>query len=130
MIRTALLSATLCAFGFAPELASADTPLGVWRTQADRKGQVADVKAEACGIYVCGTIVRVFDATGARVQAPTVGQRVFWNMAPQGDIYVGRAYVPAHRRAYDAQIRVSGDRMTVKGCLGPICQSQVWTRLR
>lgn len=104
-------------------------PKGVWRTQPDQKGQVADVKAEACGPYICGTIIRVFDAQGQAVAAPTIGMRVFWNMEQSGDEYVGRAYVPAHGREYQGRLLVSGDRMTVRGCLGPVCQSQVWTRL-
>jgi len=110
--------------------AFATDPFGVWRTEADRKGQVADVMAEACGGYVCGTIIRVYDNQGKPVAAPTVGKRVFWNMTPDGAGYVGRAFVPAHQREYQGRLAVNGNRMTVKGCLGPICQSQVWTRLQ
>jgi len=110
--------------------ALATDPLGVWRTEADRKGQVADVLAEPCGGYFCGTIIRVYDNQGIPVAAPTVGKRVFWNMAPDGGEYVGRAFVPAYQREYKGRLAVNGNRMTVKGCLGPICQSQVWTRLQ
>lgn len=110
--------------------ALATEPFGVWRTEADRKGQVADVMAEPCDGYVCGTIIRVYDDQGNPVAAPTIGARVFWNMSPEGGEYVGRAYVPAYRREYQGRLAVNGDEMTVKGCLGPICQSQVWTRLQ
>lgn len=112
----------------APVLAA--DPVGLWRTQADQKGQVADVRAAPCGGYVCGTIVAVFDDQGQPVPAQTIGVKVFWNMAPDGADYVGRAYVPAHRREYQGRLRVQGNQMTVSGCLGPICQSQVWTRLK
>ncbi len=131
MTRTSTAIATLgIAFALSASPVLANGPIGVWRTEADQKGQVADVKAESCGGYVCGTIVRVFDSQGQPVNAPTVGQKVFWNMSPEGTEYVGRAYVPAHQREYKARMNVEGNLMTVKGCLGPICQSQVWTRLQ
>ena len=122
----ALALGALCASATHGHSAS---PVGVWLTQADRKGQVAHVVSEPCGAALCGTIARVFDQSGAQVAAPTVGQRVFWNMVPDGDAFRGRAYVPAHGREYAAQMQVSGDRMTVSGCLGPVCQSQVWQRV-
>ena len=109
--------------------AHAASPLGVWLTPADRNGQVAHIVAQQCGLYYCGTIARVFDQSGTQIAAPTVGQTVFWNMAADGDGYRGRAYVPAHKREYAAEMHVDGNRMTVSGCLGPICQSQVWQRV-
>lgn len=113
--------------GAAPALAA--DPVGLWRTQPDQKGQVANVQAKPCGSAICGTIVKVYDKGGAPVAAPTVGQRVFWDMTPDGRDYVGRAYVPAHQREYRGRLSVKGNRMIVSGCLGPVCQSQVWTRL-
>lgn len=34
-----------------------------------------------------------------------------------------------HNREYDGTLKVSGAKMTVKGCLGPVCQSQTWHRV-
>ncbi len=113
----------------APTALAAD-PVGLWRTQPDQKGQVANVKATPCGSAICGTIVKVYDRGGTPIAAPTVGQKVFWDMARQGTDYVGRAFVPAHQREYRGRLSVAGNRMTVSGCLGPVCQSQVWTRLQ
>ncbi|MEL6467286.1 MAG: DUF2147 domain-containing protein [Pseudomonadota bacterium] len=105
-------------------------PEGLWATEPDRKGQTAHVSAERCGSGYCGTIVDVFGPNGEEVDAPTIGTRVFWGMTPQGtDIYEGQAYVPAHDRTYDARMALQGSRMKVSGCLGPICQSQMWTRV-
>ncbi|MFL4470712.1 DUF2147 domain-containing protein [Tateyamaria armeniaca] len=120
--------ATALALGANAALAA--DPVGLWRTQPDQKGQVANVRAETCGSAICGTIVRVYDKAGAPVAAPTVGQKVFWDMVPKGSDFVGRAFVPAHQREYAGRISVQGDRMKVSGCLGPVCQSQVWTRLQ
>lgn len=122
------LVAALSLFG-AAELRAAG-PEGLWRTEPDRKGQVAHVKSTRCGTAYCGTIVEVFSRDGQPVAAPTVGKRVFWDMTGQGGTFEGRAFVPAHNRTYDGRMTVSGNRMKVSGCLGPVCQSQTWQRVR
>lgn len=106
------------------------SPEGVWRTEPDAKGQVAHVQATQCGTAYCGTIIKVFAPDGDPVPAPTVGQRVFWDMTGQQGTYKGRAFVPAHNRSYDGKMEVDGNRMRVSGCLGPVCQSQTWQRVR
>lgn len=42
----------------------------------------------------------------------------------------GRVYVPAHKREYDAKMQLNGGRLIVKGCIGALCQGQVWKRVR
>ncbi|MEM6758268.1 MAG: DUF2147 domain-containing protein [Pseudomonadota bacterium] len=108
----------------------ADTPAGLWLTEADKRGQVAHVEARACGAAWCGTIVRVYDATGAQIDAPTVGKQVFWDMIGDGTLFRGRAYVPAHNRSYAGRMELQGDRMRVSGCAGPLCLSQTWRRVQ
>lgn len=125
----AIAAALVLVTGFGAPL-HAGTPEGVWLTEPDGKGQRAHVVSSRCGSNYCGTITHVFDRNGAPVSAPTVGQRVFWDMQASGDTFNGRAYVPAHRREYAARMKVNGNQMTVKGCLGPICQSQNWSRVR
>ena len=110
---------------------SADPVLGTWQTGPDRKDQVAHVAVERCGASICGTIRRAFDSTGREIVTPNVGKRVFWGLQPVGARrYEGRAFVPAHGREYDGALILDGDRLTVKGCLGPICMSQKWRRVR
>jgi len=134
MIHPMRTSTHTCALSIAVLMATSTAawpnPLGLWRTQPDQNGQVANVSAQPCGNSICGTITAVFNQQGQPVAAPTVGTRVFWNMVPERGAYQGRAFVPAHNREYAGRLRVEGDRMTVSGCLGPVCQSQVWTRLR
>lgn len=127
MNRTLTAACTAFVLGLSP--AGAAGPEGIWLTEPDRKGQVAHVKSSKCGPSYCGTIVKVFDAAGKPVAAPTLGQRVFWNMSGGGDTFKGRAYVPAHKRNYNAKIKLIGNRMKVSGCLGPVCQSQMWQRV-
>lgn len=111
--------------------AAADPLPGVWQTGPDGKDQVAHVVVERCTQAICGTIVRAFDAEGREITTPNVGKRVFWILHPVSEQrYEGRAYVPAHDRAYDGALLLSGNRLTVQGCLGPVCMSQDWRRVR
>lgn len=134
MMNSRLSSLRPVALGIALTLAAAPVraadPVGLWRTEPDQKGQVANVRATPCGAAICGTIVQVYDKGGAQIAAPTVGQKVFWDMTLDGTDYVGRAFVPAHQREYRGRLSIRGDEMKVSGCLGPVCQSQTWTRLQ
>lgn len=109
---------------------SAEPALGTWQTQADKKGQIAHVEVTRCDGALCGDIVRTYDSEGNRITTENVGKRVFWNVTPDGDQeYRGRAWVPAHDREYAAKMELNDDRLKVSGCLGPVCQSQVWARV-
>ncbi len=110
--------------------AMAEPVLGMWQTQADRKGQIAYVKVQHCARALCGKIVKVFSPDGQQITHKNVGRTIFWDMMAQGGgRYAGRALVPAYNKQYDAQMRLSGNRLTVKGCLGPVCASQQWARV-
>lgn len=111
--------------------ASADPALGLWLTEADKKGQVAHVSVTECGAALCGKIVKAFNPSGEQITTPNVGKRVFWDMIPVGGgKYEGRAFVPAHDREYAGQMTLNGNRLNVGGCLGPICMSQDWTKVQ
>ncbi|WP_254695319.1 DUF2147 domain-containing protein [Oceanicola sp. D3] len=119
------------ALALAAGAAQAATPEGVWLTGPDKKGNVAHVRAVKCGSAVCGTIIKAFNASGQPIKSPNVGKRVFWDMTPAGaGTYQGRAYVPVMKRDYGAQMHLRGNKMVVKGCAGPICMDQTWTRLK
>jgi len=109
----------------------ADPLVGLWLTQPDFKGQVAHVRAEPCGQGLCGTIIRAFDRSGAAVSTPNVGRRIFWDVqAVNTGEYRGTGWLPLRDRTFKAKLRLAQDALTVSGCIGPICQNQVWTRVR
>lgn len=119
------------AFAVLPLAAQAEKALGIWLTEPDRKSQVAHVGVVQCGAALCGTILRAYDKSGRQIVTPNVGKRIFWDVVPTGaGDYKGRAYVPVLRREYPASMTVQGDRMIVKGCAGPACMSQRWSRLK
>ena len=110
--------------------AAAETASGLWLTGPDGKGQVGHVKMAPCGPALCGTVIKAFDSAGKPVLTPNVGKRVIWDVKPAGaGNFAGRMHVSQLKADVAGQFRVSGRAMTVKGCLGKLCQSQKWTKL-
>lgn len=111
--------------------AFADPAKGTWQTEPDKKGIIAHVQVYDCGAAVCGKITRTFNSQGKEIEAASLGHQVIRNAKPTGNgTYKGRAWIPAHQREYPAGMTLNGNRMTVRGCLGPVCMSQKWTRIQ
>lgn len=133
MIRS-IAGAGMLAFGLAittATVAASDPIEGIWRTEPD-DGAYAHVSIAPCGTAYCGTIVHTFDASG-EYNSSSIGKQLVHNMAPQGDgRYRGRVWRPSNDRVYIGKAEVSGDRMTLSGCVvgGLICAAQDWTRVR
>jgi len=128
----AILPCAIFAVLFGSAASASDPALGKWRTEPDRKGQVGIVNVHECAEQkLCGRIVAARDPGGDPVVTPNVGKMVFWDMRPtEPGHYEGMAWVPARDAVYRAGMRLMGNRLKVRGCLGPICQSQVWTRVK
>ncbi|MDQ2089301.1 DUF2147 domain-containing protein [Marimonas arenosa] len=110
--------------------ALAETAAGTWLTGPDKKGQVGHIRLAPCGSALCGTVLKAFDKAGREVVTPNVGKRVIWDVKPLGSgTYAGRMYVSMLDKNVNGEFRVAGQAMTVKGCLGPICQTQKWRRI-
>ena len=111
--------------------ALAEPAEGVWKTEADGKGQTALVVSRPCGDALCGTITQVMNPQGEIIDHPNVGKRIFWDMKEiTPGIYEGQAFVPAFGMEYTAKMTLDGDKMKVGGCFGPICRDQTWTRAK
>ncbi|MFN3278935.1 MAG: DUF2147 domain-containing protein [Paracoccus hibiscisoli] len=111
--------------------AFADPIEGVWQTQPD-EGAFAHVTVAPCGGAFCGTITRTF-RDGAEYQSPNLGRQIVIDMAPQGSgNYAGRVWRPSNDRVYAGKAAVSGDRMSLSGCIagGLLCSSQTWAKVR
>ncbi len=111
--------------------AAAETAAGLWLTGPDQKGQVGHILMSPCGANLCGTVVSALDKAGRAVKTPNVGKQVIWDVKPVGaDSYAGQMYVSHFKATVAGKFHLMGRKMTVRGCLGPVCQSQVWTRLK
>ena len=111
--------------------AFADPAVGLWKTAPDRKNLVSHIEVRHCGAALCGRILRAFDKQGNQVTTRNIGKELFWGLKPMGHgkYAGGTAWVPLLNVKARATAQVSGNRMTVRGCKGAICDSQVWSKL-
>ena len=114
-----------------PALAAGDPIVGLWKTEPDRKDLTSHVKISACGNKFCGQIVSAYDQSGAQVQTPNVGKKLFWDVASEGDGKYGGGdfWVPLINVDVVPQMSLSGDTLTLHGCEKLVCGHQTWTRL-
>ncbi|HBB56238.1 MAG TPA: DUF2147 domain-containing protein [Hyphomonadaceae bacterium] len=125
--------------GFAnPALAGADV-MGRWLTQDG--SSIVEIKP--CGDSICGSIVWFDeleelgpDVRDARNKDPAqrerriLGLQIIDSFSAVGDQWKdGRIYDPRKGRTFRAEIALRDpQQLRIKGCIGPICQNQTWTR--
>jgi uncharacterized protein (DUF2147 family) len=135
MLFPALAALALClppSFAFARSLEGT-----VWRT-ASGSGVIRIVP---CGTKVCGNIVNGTPRPGetgldsknpnpALRKRPLMGLPILtgFTARPDGKHVGGQIYNPEDGRTYRSEFRLKPDgKLEVKGCVGPICQAQIWT---
>jgi uncharacterized protein (DUF2147 family) len=111
-----------------------------WRTQSG----AGTVRIEACGPKTCGRILTgtpKAGETGLDFRNPNpalrartlIGTNILSNFARQPDDSYkgGTIYNPEDGKTYRSEFKLKADgRLEVKGCVGPFCQTQVWTPVR
>ena len=111
-------------------------PRGLWRAQDG-----AIVRVASCGGAMCGTMVSqapgksntdVDNPDPDKRQRSVVGVEVIISMTPNGpNKWSGRLYNLAGGQTVDGSIVEVDDRtIRVEGCAGPLCGSQIMTRIR
>ena len=125
-----VLASTLVAT-LAASSALADPALGVWQTEPDRKNLISHIEIRTCGTALCGRVMQAFDTSGTPVETANVGRELFWDLIAQGDGTYdgGTVYVPLLDVTADAKMQLSGNRLEVTGCKGPVCDGQMWIRV-
>jgi uncharacterized protein (DUF2147 family) len=112
----------------------------LWRTQ----GGDGLIRIEACGNKTCGRIVNGTPRPGeggldAKNPNPTLRTRPLaglailsgFTQAKDQSYKGGTIYNPNDGKTYRSEFRLKPDgRLEVKGCVGPFCQSQIWTAAR
>ena len=129
--------AAALAFVASTPLAAAEPISGQWITQ----DHDAVVTIGTCGGKVCGKVTRFLvpppDGPDQRdINNPDkslrsrklLGLPVLSGFAEEADLWRGRIYDPKSGKSYRSVVRRQGSRLEVKGCIGPFCQTQVWTR--
>ena len=125
----ALVLAAAAAFSAAT--AFADPVEGVWQTQPDNTGGFGHVKIAPCGAMICGILIRAFGADGQPRPSDRIGTQILWDMEAAGDgrYAGGKIFSPDLKNTYRSKMVLSGDRLKVSGCVGPICRGQTWARI-
>lgn len=113
---------------------------GLWAVESGD----AHITVKDCGDATpCGTLAW-FDEAKAEATTdelnpdpelkgqPLLGSRVFWGFKPKkGKWSSGKIYDAESGKTYKSKLELAKDgTLKVKGCIGPICQTQVWTRVK
>ena len=97
-----------------------------------------------CGSATCGRITKflvappqgldqrdVNNADAKLRQRKLLGMPVLTDFSEDAELWRGQIYDPKSGKTYRSVIRrKDANRLEVKGCIGPVCQTQVWTRAR
>ncbi|NGM45443.1 DUF2147 domain-containing protein [Rhodobacter sp. SGA-6-6] len=129
-MKTFALAAALAMLGAA---AFADPVEGTWKTKPDDNGNFGHVQIKPCGPAFCGTLVKAFDGSGKEIESPNVGRKIVWDMVAYGDGRYddGKVYSPDRDKTYNSEMQLSGNSLTVKGCVLGICRDGgTWTRVK
>jgi uncharacterized protein (DUF2147 family) len=117
--------------------ASAASIKGRWTTK--EKDSVIEVAA--CGTAMCGRVSKFLKTPpGGADQKDTnnpnknlrtrkiLGIAVLHSLKADDKVWRGTIYDPRNGKSYRSVVYLQKNgNLNVKGCLGPICQSQVWT---
>lgn len=108
-------------------LADAQSPEGLWRTEAVKNGAYVDVRIAPCGEALCGVIEAAHNTT----RGDLVGEKLIEGMVPdgQGRWDSGTIVAPDTEKTYAGSMWMEGAGLKVRGCVAMLCRSQVWTRL-
>jgi uncharacterized protein (DUF2147 family) len=144
-IRGGLL-AILFALVSAPVLASADSPVGTWRSIDDKTKKersiirIADHNGELQGV-----VEKIFDqpgddpahlceeCKGERKDKPVIGMTILWGLKKDGDAWTGGEILdPNNGKIYRCKMTLSADgkSLDVRGFIGIslIGRTQTWLR--
>jgi uncharacterized protein (DUF2147 family) len=111
-----------------------------WRTQSG----AGTVRIEACATKTCGRILSGAPKAGetgldfrnpnpALRSRPLIGTNILSNFTRQADYSYkgGTIYNPEDGKTYRSEFKLKPDgNLAVKGCVGPLCQTQTWTPVR
>ena len=113
---------------------------GLWRTA--RHGALVEItdcgNATPCGALVWasdavfeGNTQDVRNRNPALRERPLIGVPILWGFHRRKTGWQsGRIYNPEDGKTFRAKLRLlSIDELRVTGCFGPLCRSQIWTRL-
>lgn len=141
-VQLALMGFAAAAAAAAPAMAlfSPQPITGRWLT----KEKDSVVTIAQCGASLCGRLTQYLvtppggaDQKDVNNPDPKLRSRKLLGVAllsgfkADGDVWRGTIYDPRNGKSYRSVVRrKSGNVLEVKGCIGPFCQAQDWTRAK
>jgi uncharacterized protein (DUF2147 family) len=134
-------AAAIAALTLGSTAATAAEPItGRWVTSEKN----AVVHIARCGKALCGRIEKflILPAGGkdqrdvnnpdpAKRERKLLGTAILTSLSEEKGIWRGQIYDPKTGRTYTSEVRRNpGGALEVKGCFGPLCQTQVWQKAR
>lgn len=128
--------AALFSLAAIPAMASPHDVNGLWLTES----KTGHVQIADCGDGTpCGTLVWIEDASQLDDQNPdtalrgrnVMGMQMIWGFQKKDKSWnKGKIYDASEGKTYGSSIKkLSDGTLQVKGCVGPICKAQIWTKL-
>ena len=123
--------------------ASAQSPVGRWKTIDDSTGQVKSIVeiTQAANGTLSGRVAQVLQSdrgpnptcdkcSGDRRNRPITGMTILWDLRPDGSEWSGGTILdPANGKTYRSKAKMlDANRLGVSGCVAFICREQVWQR--
>ena len=132
------LAASLAALLLASPALAADPVQGRWITEE----KDAVITIAPCGARLCGRISKflvappegldqrdVNNKDASKRSRKLLGMPVLTGFVEDGDEWRGTIYDPKGGKTYRSILQRKGsNQLTVKGCLGPFCQTQTWRK--
>jgi uncharacterized protein (DUF2147 family) len=138
--------ATALGYMIAVNLAfGADSPLGKWNTIDDKTGKVkSEVQLYDQGGKLYGKITGLPEPNdaqgkpkvctkceGADKNQPIVGLVIIKDLAADGERFKGGTILdPEDGKVYKAEVWTEGDKLKVRGYLGPFYKTQTWAKAK
>jgi uncharacterized protein (DUF2147 family) len=138
--------ATALGYMIAVNLAfGADLPLGKWNTIDDKTGKVkSEVQLYDQGGKLYGKITGLPEPNdaqgkpkvctkceGADKNQPIVGLVIIKDLAADGERFKGGTILdPEDGKVYKAEVWTEGDKLKVRGYLGPFYKTQTWAKAK
>jgi uncharacterized protein (DUF2147 family) len=110
----------------------ADPAEGLWKTIPDDNGIYGHIQVDMCGEKICGVLIASFETDGTPYTSENIGKQLMWDMVNQcgGNYGKGKVHSPDRDKTYSGKLVLTGNTMTVKGCVFGICRDGgVWTRV-
>jgi uncharacterized protein (DUF2147 family) len=142
MRRLVGLVAVSTIFGAGPAEA-ADSLVGKWKTMDEKSGKVvSEVEVYDQGGKLFGKITSLTEPNdaqgkpktctkceGADKDKPIVGLVILKDLGPSGDRYKGGTITdPEDGKVYKSELWVEGEKLKVRGYLGPFYRTQTWLK--